>query len=195
MESKNLVYVDLTKKIAASGMGRKLVALGFKNAGTYDLVNDVYNVKVRLPLYASEKSEQISLFHSINPHLVVSLINGHPNYAALVSNSQEAKNIVDTVGGLDFSSGFDMSSVMGMLLPLVTNKSGLKFRMELAVGDVKLNKDYETATIDEGDSSEDLTVETSILNKNLLSHPKVSKLVGGLIPGLGGGTGKKNEFF
>lgn len=192
MESDKVVFVDLTKKIMSSTIGRKLSHLGFKQAGVYDLHNDVYNVKVRLPMFASSTSDQVSLFHSINPQLVSALVNAHPNYAALVANSQEAKNVVDTVGNLNFSNGFDMSSVMGLLLPLVTNKSGMKFKMELTVASTSLNKEYESATIEEGDANEDLTIETSILNKNLLSHPKVAKLVGGLIPGV---SGDKSNFF
>lgn len=186
------VYVDLTKKVTASTVGRKLLSLGFKPAGYYDLHNDVYKVKVRIPMYATEKNKQLTLFHSFNPQYVSYLINAHPVYANMVANSQEAKNLVDTIGNIDFSEGFQMSSIMGIALPLLTNKGGLKFTMDLTFMDFKTLDEFADYAVESGDESEDLRVETSILNKNLLSHPKVSKLLGGILPGV---SGKKGDFF
>lgn len=185
-ENRPLVFIDLTKKVISSGIGKKFQSLGFTPAGHYFMENADYGIKVKIPILVPRDRSQATLFHAVNPFMIVALINQHPNYKTFVASTQEAKNLVDTVTGIDFSNGFEMSTIMGALLPMVTNKAGLKFRLELTVTETFLDKDFEEVAIEIADSNEDLVVETSVLGKDLLSHPKVSRLVGSLIPGLGG---------
>lgn len=152
-----------------------------------------------LPAYMTGDGKYISVFE-LNPTLCKNLMIQKGKLESSKAFKAQQNELVNTYVPA-FQHGFNVAS----LLPLLTNREQLNFRVRLELYNVVSEAMYEevaehikdsyaiSTTYDRVVADDEQGLDMSVLNQGIITHPLVSPLLGKLFSNLDKGADKKSQ--
>lgn len=200
--TRRAVFIDLTKKMPTSPTIRRLLAENFDIVGHYAMVSDDETVTVRVPIIKTPSGSCI-LGHTLSPESFRAFVMQHPKFKEMVEESPEQSRLLGTISEMDFDKGFSFKTILPVIGPLLNGGGGtmkvMNFSLQPASITFEVNDENQANAITTSDKNEEISLSVNLINKSLLTSPKVMKAIAKAIPGadvlssFAGGTDKFNH--